>query len=86
MPSICGIVRRKPKFTPEANSIILFGPGVIEVAKAKVISAVSVAVSKAGLPKKPLHVSCGRRRPPLSICHRGNLAILASSRHSAKLA
>jgi len=52
MPSICGIVRRKPKFTPEANSIILFGPGVIEVAKAKVTSAVRVAVSKKTLPKK----------------------------------
>ncbi|MNF18341.1 hypothetical protein D3C80_2223620 [compost metagenome] len=52
MPSMCGIVRRKPKFTPEANSIMLFGPGVIEVAKAKVTSAVRVAVSKKTLPKK----------------------------------
>jgi hypothetical protein len=34
MPIIWGIVRRNPKFTPEASSIILFGPGVIEVVNA----------------------------------------------------
>ena len=34
MPSICGIVRLKPKFTPDAISIMLFGPGVTEVTKA----------------------------------------------------
>ncbi len=39
MPSMCGIVRRNPKFTPDASSIMLFGPGVIEVANAKTDSA-----------------------------------------------
>ena len=34
MPSICGTVRQKPKFTPEASSMKLLGPGVIEVTKA----------------------------------------------------
>jgi hypothetical protein len=31
---MCGIVRANPKFTPDAKSIMLFGPGVIEVVKA----------------------------------------------------
>jgi len=31
IPAICGSVRRMPKFTPEASTIILFGPGVTEV-------------------------------------------------------
>jgi hypothetical protein len=35
MPSMCGTVRRSPKFAPEANSMTLFGPGVMEEAKAK---------------------------------------------------
>ena len=35
IPSICGTVRRKPKFAPLASSIMLFGPGVTEVTKAK---------------------------------------------------
>jgi hypothetical protein len=34
MPSMCGTVLTKPKFTPEAKSMKLFGPGVIEVTKA----------------------------------------------------
>jgi hypothetical protein len=38
MPTMCGTVRRMPKFTPEANSIMLFGPGVTEVTKAKTMS------------------------------------------------
>src|SRR3546814_14849910 len=33
-PSACGTVRRRPKLAPDAISIILFGPGVIEVANA----------------------------------------------------
>ena len=36
---MCGTVRRKPKVAPEAISIRLFGPGVIEVTKAKAASA-----------------------------------------------
>ena len=32
MPSMCGMVRRNPKFTPDASNIMLLGPGVIEVA------------------------------------------------------
>ncbi|MNH27651.1 hypothetical protein D3C79_877730 [compost metagenome] len=31
---MCGIVRLKPKFTPEASNMVLFGPGVIEVTRA----------------------------------------------------
>jgi NAD(P)H-dependent flavin oxidoreductase YrpB (nitropropane dioxygenase family) len=38
--SMCGTVRAKPKFTPDAISIRLFGPGVIEDTKAKAASAV----------------------------------------------
>src|SRR5579871_5633947 len=34
MPNTCGSVRRKPKLTPDASSIVLFGPGVIEVTSA----------------------------------------------------
>jgi len=36
MPSMCGIVRRKPHSEPDEASIALFGPGVadIEVASA----------------------------------------------------
>ena len=34
MPSICGTVRQKPKLTPDASSMKLLGPGVIEVTKA----------------------------------------------------
>jgi len=34
MPSICGIVLAMPKLTPDAKSMKLFGPGVIEVTKA----------------------------------------------------
>src|SRR6516165_5196978 len=35
MPSICGMVRLTPKLRPEVSSIMLFGPGVIEVTKPK---------------------------------------------------
>jgi hypothetical protein len=38
------MVRRKPKFTPDANNIILFGPGVIDVVKAKSKSAINVSI------------------------------------------
>jgi len=34
MPERCGSVRRKPKFTPEASSIVLLGPGVMLVTSA----------------------------------------------------
>lgn len=34
MPSMCGTVLTMPKLTPEASSMRLFGPGVIEVTKA----------------------------------------------------
>ena len=34
MPSMCGTVLPRPKFTPDASSMKLFGPGVIEVTKA----------------------------------------------------
>jgi hypothetical protein len=35
IPSMWGMLRRTPKFIPDASSIRLFGPGVIEVTKAK---------------------------------------------------
>lgn len=41
MPSMCGTLRRTPKFTPEASSIMLLGPGVTEVTKAKSTKASS---------------------------------------------
>ena len=43
MPSIWGTVRRTPKFSPEASSIMLFGPGVIEVAKPNMAAAERIA-------------------------------------------
>ncbi len=43
MPNICGIVRLKPKFTPDANSITLFGPGVIEDTSEKTHSAIKIS-------------------------------------------
>jgi hypothetical protein len=48
----------EPKFTPEANSIILFGPGVMEVVKANSTSAINVSAVmispvKATLPMGP---------------------------------
>src|SRR6478609_9194120 len=43
MPSMCGIVLRKPKFTPEANNIMLFGPGVIDVVNANSTRARNVS-------------------------------------------
>src|SRR5262245_59081271 len=33
MPNMCGSVRRKPKFAPDAVSITLFGPGVMDMTK-----------------------------------------------------
>lgn len=43
MPIIWGIVRRNPKFAPDAISIRLLGPGVAELTNAKTASAVSVS-------------------------------------------
>ncbi len=43
-PSMCGIVRTNPKFTPDAISIRLFGPGVIEDTNAKAASAKRISV------------------------------------------
>src|SRR6516164_10699332 len=39
MPNISGKVRLTPKFSPEARSIMLFGPGVIEVARPNMAAA-----------------------------------------------
>ena len=39
MPAICGIVRAKPKFTPDAVTMMLFGPGVNAVTKTNKVSA-----------------------------------------------
>ena len=33
------MVRRKPKLTPDASSIVLFGPGVIDVTSANSMPA-----------------------------------------------
>lgn len=43
IPSICGTVRRNPKFAPEANSIMMFGPGVIDDTKANWTRAMRMA-------------------------------------------
>ncbi|MCY1309898.1 hypothetical protein D9M70_600390 [compost metagenome] len=37
-PSMCARVLLKPKFTPDASSIVLFGPGVMAPTKANTIS------------------------------------------------
>ncbi|MNU05283.1 hypothetical protein D3C72_2500210 [compost metagenome] len=51
MPSACGMVRRTPKFTPDASSMVLLGPGVMEETKANSMKAVSrlSEVSMAGI-------------------------------------
>src|SRR5690606_37129941 len=46
-PSACGTVRRRPKLAPDAISIILFGPGVIDETSAKAESAARVVCSMA---------------------------------------
>ncbi|MCY1314300.1 hypothetical protein D3C80_1721070 [compost metagenome] len=53
MPRAWGIERRTPKFTPEANSMVLLGPGVIEDTKANSTKAVirSSELSMAGVPR-----------------------------------
>ena len=43
MPTICGSVRRKPKLAPDDSSIVLFGPGVIDITSANVSAAGSTA-------------------------------------------
>jgi hypothetical protein len=43
-------VRPNPKFAPEARSKVLFGPGVIEVAKQKVTSAIDVVTVISSVP------------------------------------
>src|SRR5690606_20561986 len=39
IPSICGMEREKPKYTPDASSLRLFGPGVLAVTNAEPVSA-----------------------------------------------
>ena len=39
VPRMCGIVRRKPNVAPDAQSRMLFGPGVTELTNEKLISA-----------------------------------------------
>ncbi|MOA23714.1 hypothetical protein D3C78_1443530 [compost metagenome] len=59
MPMACGIERRTPKFTPEASSMVLFGPGVMEDTKANSTKAVSrsAEASMAGIPQSLLVLS-----------------------------
>jgi hypothetical protein len=38
------MVALNPKFTPDARSIMLFGPGVTEVTKAKPIKAIRISM------------------------------------------
>src|SRR3569832_2191629 len=40
-PSMCGIVCVNPKFTPDAASMMLFGPGVNDITPANTVSAIS---------------------------------------------
>src|SRR3990167_8902507 len=65
MPNICGRLRRRPKFTPLASSIILFGPGVTEVTKAKAIKAISssavMAAALGDIAAQPKGRGAGRR-------------------------
>jgi hypothetical protein len=42
MPRMCGIVRAKPKAAPDAVTITVFGPGVIEPTNANRIRERSV--------------------------------------------
>ncbi|MNP66907.1 hypothetical protein D3C76_1626750 [compost metagenome] len=46
---MCGSVRRTPKFTPEASSIMLLGPGVIEVTKANIRKAARSSMGMAAI-------------------------------------
>jgi len=51
-PSACGTERRTPKFTPEANSMVLLGPGVMEETKANSTKAIkrSSEANMTGIP------------------------------------
>ncbi|GHF00213.1 hypothetical protein GCM10016455_21400 [Aliiroseovarius zhejiangensis] len=49
MPSMCGIVRWNPKLAPEAISIRLFGPGVIDETKAKATKAERSSIDMAAI-------------------------------------
>src|ERR1700682_3577446 len=48
MPAICGSVRRKPKFRPDASSMMLFGPGVKNITVANITKAISSECDMAG--------------------------------------
>src|SRR4029453_3890732 len=47
MPSTCGTVRAKPKFAPEARTMVLLGPGVIDDTSAKPANAAKTPVPAA---------------------------------------
>ncbi len=59
---MCGMVRRKPKFTPEASSIMLFGPAFTDVVKAKIIRVTKNISRHAGLRKVQAHTRKHRMR------------------------
>jgi len=44
IPSICGMDRQNPKFAPDAITIRLLGPGVIEETKAKPVRPMRISV------------------------------------------
>ncbi|MNN56571.1 hypothetical protein D3C81_1715110 [compost metagenome] len=52
IPMAWGMERRTPKLTPEASSMVLLGPGVMEETKANSTKAVSrsAEASMAGIP------------------------------------
>ncbi len=64
MPSMCGRARRTPKFTPEASSIMLLGPGVMEVTKAKPRKA---ARSSRGMAARILWFFCSLTPAPRAV-------------------
>src|SRR3989338_6133023 len=73
MPSICGRLRRRPKFSPDASSIMLFGPGVTEVTKAKAIKATSSSGLMTGSPARASSLS--REVKPVAIQRDGGSAV-----------
>jgi len=63
MPAKCGIERTKPWFTPEANIMMLLGPGVMEVMAAKAQKARSWSAVMRGLEvQRSLAVALESRR------------------------
>jgi hypothetical protein len=48
IPATCGRVRLNPKLAPEVVSIMLFGPGVMEVTSANKVMAIMISMDIIG--------------------------------------